>query len=137
MIKVKDEKYQNETGFEHFKKSKNKKRNGQRIYTCRCLTVHIRSRKKIHNFGSTSAIDRVPHCTVLNPLNLKSDQHLISPFSITCESHIKVMRTKEMITIKTFAFDWWTNSPCQHLMKSIENSLENMHTDVRVYKVNP
>ena len=35
---------------------------------------------------------------LLNPLTLKSDKHLISPFNITPESHIKVMRIKEMIT---------------------------------------
>ena len=27
-----------------------------------------------------------------------SDQHLLSPYNITLESHIKVMRIKEMIT---------------------------------------
>ena len=32
-----------------------------------------------------------------NPLTPESDQHLISPFNITPESHIKVMRIKEMI----------------------------------------
>ena len=32
------------------------------------------------------------------PFNLISDQHLISPYNITPESHIKVMRMKEMIT---------------------------------------
>ena len=26
--------------------------------------------------------------------------------------------------------DCWTNSPCQRLWKCIENSMENMHTDV-------
>ena len=31
-------------------------------------------------------------------LTLMSDQHLISPHNITPESHIKVMRIKEMIT---------------------------------------
>ena len=34
----------------------------------------------------------------LNPLTFKSDQRLISPYNITPESHIKVMRIKEMIT---------------------------------------
>ena len=34
----------------------------------------------------------------INSLNPKSDQHLISPNNITPESHIKVMRIKEMIT---------------------------------------
>ena len=34
----------------------------------------------------------------LNPLTPKSDQHLISPYNITTESHINVRRIKEMIT---------------------------------------
>ena len=34
---------------------------------------------------------------VLNPLIPESDQHLISPFNITHESNIKVLRIKEMI----------------------------------------
>ena len=33
-----------------------------------------------------------------NPLNPRSDQHLISPNKIPHETHIKVMRIKEMIT---------------------------------------
>ena len=36
-------------------------------------------------------------CTVNNILIPESDQHLISPFNVTPESHIKVMRIKEMI----------------------------------------
>ena len=36
----------------------------------------------------------------------KSDQHLISPYNITPESHIKVMRIKEMITNQTKALDY-------------------------------
>ena len=32
------------------------------------------------------------------PLVPKSDWHLISPYNITTESHINVMRIKEMIT---------------------------------------
>ena len=35
---------------------------------------------------------------ILNPLIFKSDQRLISPYNIIPESHIKVMRIKEMIT---------------------------------------
>ena len=35
---------------------------------------------------------------IFNLLAPKSDQHLISPYNITPESHIKVMRMKEMIT---------------------------------------
>ena len=34
----------------------------------------------------------------LNLLTPKSDQHLVSPHTITLESHIKDMRIKEMIT---------------------------------------
>ena len=37
-------------------------------------------------------------CNSLNPLIPESDQHLISPYNITPESNIKVMRIKEMIT---------------------------------------
>ena len=34
----------------------------------------------------------------INPLTPKSDQYLISPYNITSESHINVMRIKEVIT---------------------------------------
>ena len=60
---------------------------------------------------------------------MKSDWHLISPYNINVASHIKVMRIKEMITTKE-ALDCCRNSPCQCLRKCIENSMENMHTDV-------
>ena len=35
---------------------------------------------------------------ILNPLTLKSDQHQISPYNITSESNIWVLRIEEMIT---------------------------------------
>ena len=35
---------------------------------------------------------------LVNTLNLKSDEHLISSYNISPESHIKVMRIKEMIS---------------------------------------
>ena len=35
---------------------------------------------------------------LVNTLNPKSDEHLISPYIISPESHIKVMRMKEMIS---------------------------------------
>ena len=35
---------------------------------------------------------------LFNPLNPKSDQHLISPYNITPESQMKVMRIKLMVT---------------------------------------
>ena len=34
----------------------------------------------------------------VNPFTPKSDQHLISPYNISLESHEKVTRIKEMIT---------------------------------------
>ena len=60
----------------------------------------------------------------------KSDWHQIFPYIITSESHNEVMKIKEM------NFDWYANSPCQHLRKCIKNSMENMDTDVRVQRVN-
>ena len=42
-----------------------------------------------------------------NPLTTKSDQHLISPYNITPESHIKVMRIKEAIT--SIRLSWLLN----------------------------
>ena len=56
---------------------------------------------------------------------------MTSPHNITSGSHRKVKRTKEMSLTKE-ALDCCTNSPCQHLSKCMENSLENMHTDVRL-----
>ena len=35
---------------------------------------------------------------VFNPLTLESDKQIISPYSITPQSHIKIMRVKKMIT---------------------------------------
>ena len=37
---------------------------------------------------------------LINPLTPKSDQHLISPYNVTPESHINIMRIKEMIPNK-------------------------------------
>ena len=53
-------------------------------------------------------------CSGFNPLIPMSDWHLISPYIITPES----------------------NSPCQLLGKCIENSMENMHGDIRLWRVN-
>ena len=44
-----------------------------------------------------------------NPLNPKSDQDLISPYSNITKPFIKIMRIKKMIT----NFDLQMNSPCQ------------------------
>ena len=35
---------------------------------------------------------------LFNPLNPKSDKHLISPYNISPESHVKVMRITEIVT---------------------------------------
>ena len=43
------------------------------------------------------------------------------------------MRIKEMITREGTL--WLANSPCQHLRKCIRNSVENMHIDVRMWRV--
>ena len=40
---------------------------------------------------------KVTSVWLFNPLTLKNDQHLISPYNITPESNIKVMRIKEVI----------------------------------------
>ena len=76
-------------------------------------------------------------CTVqtgeafLTPLNLKNDQYLISPYSNTTESFIEVMRIKDMIT-KLRSFNSQTNSLGLYHRKCIENSMENIDTDVWV-----
>ena len=70
-------------------------------------------------------------CKVQNPLTSKTDEYLISPYIITLEPHIKVTRITEMITnLRSSVL--LTNSPSQHLRKDKENSMENMHTDIRV-----
>ena len=61
------------------------------------------------------------------------DWHLISLNNITPESNIKVMKIKEMIiNLLKKLLIVKTNSPCQHFKKCIVNSMEKMHTYVRV-----
>ena len=67
-------------------------------------------------------------CDTLNPV---SDQHLISPNNNTSASFIKIMRIKEMIT-NLRSFDCSTNSPSQQQRTCLANSMENMHSDIRV-----
>ena len=50
------------------------------------------------------------------------------------ESFIKILKIKEMIVTQR-SFDCSSNSPCQHLKKCMESSLEIMDTDVRVERV--
>ena len=72
------------------------------------------------------------HGIFFNSLKSKSDQRLVSSFNITPGSLIKVKRKKGNDHQLTNLLNVKTNSPCQHLSESIENSMENMHTDVRV-----
>ena len=53
-------------------------------------------------FAHAQTFDR---CKIqINPLNLKIDKHLISPYSNTAESFTKIMRIKEII-FKLWNFD--------------------------------
>ena len=66
------------------------------------------------------------------PLTLKSKEHLISSYNISNESLIKVRKiVKRKLSATKEAPDCLTNSPGQYLKKCIENTVENMHTDVR------
>ena len=67
----------------------------------------------------------------LIPLNPSSDYHPISPYSVTAEANVKVMRMKKMITNYS-SFGYQINPPCQYHNKCKESSMENMYTDVRV-----
>ena len=59
-----------------------------------------------------------------------SDKPLISPNSITPESKIREKKRKYQETKETL--DCKTNSPCQYPRKCMENSMQNLDTDVRV-----
>ena len=93
-----------------------------------CKFTLINSQNKISN----SKLNE-PHC--LSLLISKSDQHLISPYIITPESHIKIMRIKEMIT--NYRSLWFLNKfSLSAGKKCTEKSVENMNTDVRVWRIN-
>ena len=51
--------------------------------------------------------------TTAHCLTLRVDLHVISPYSISAESHNKVMKIKKMIKKFNEAVDYQTNSPCQ------------------------
>ena len=63
-------------------------------------------------------------------LILEIDSHLISPYSTPAESHIKVMRIKEMITI--LRCSWNVQILLVSSIENLQNSMENMLTDVGV-----
>ena len=76
--------------------------------------------------------DIVSDCKVLRSKISNFIKRSTFLYKITPESNIKFTeKKKEMITIKE-ALDHETKSLCQHLRKCIENSMENMHTDVVV-----
>ena len=63
-----------------------------------------------------------------------SDYHLTSLYILTKESNIKVIM-QEMTTLSNIS--WFSkNSPTQYHRKCLENSMENLQTDARVFKVN-
>ena len=57
--------------------------------------------------------------TTNNPLNCKSDQHLVLPSSITAGSCVKIMRINEMIVNLRSSLIVQKNSPCQYPWKCI------------------
>ena len=64
------------------------------VTACWSATVQVGNlykKERLYNQTLTKFI------SIINPLNPESDQHLISPYNITTESYIKVMRIKEMI----------------------------------------
>ena len=82
-----------------------------------------------------SAFNREPmqvgHLFEVNPLTPKSDELLILPYNITLEPNIKVTRIhdqgndhllKKLLIVK--------KNSCQHLRNCIENSMENVLTDL-------
>ena len=68
---------------------------------------------------------------VLRLIHLKSDLHLISPYSNAAGSFIKITRMNKVIA-NLRGFDCYMNSPFQYQRTSVEKSIENMETDVRV-----
>ena len=95
------------------------------IACCTCA----RYRKIIFQAVGQLACEQV----LVNPLITTSDWNLISPYNITPESSINVIRLEEMIT-NLGTLDCLTNSPYQHLSKCTKNSVENRNIDVIVYK---
>ena len=66
-----------------------------------------------------------------NRLTPESDKHLISPYHSIPKSNRKFMRIKEISPTKE-TIDYLKISLYQHLRECIVNSMENMHTDVKV-----
>ena len=65
-------------------------------------------------------------CPILWPLRVTSIKIFLN--NITPESIIKITRIAVKIITNWRAVDHWTNSPCQHLRKCIENGMETMQS---------
>ena len=75
---------------------------------------------------NASAISKSNLALFWPEFTLKSDGHHTSPNSITAESNIQVMRIKE-VNVKLLIV---RNSRGNYIGNVLENSLENLHTDV-------
>ena len=67
---------------------------------------------------------------VVFPLTTTSDWLIISPYSVTLESNIMVVRIKKMIT-NLEAPDCQTNSPCKYQGKCKAKGEENIDINVK------
>ena len=73
---------------------------------------------------------------MVNPLTPQSDQLLISPYISSLNQKLWSWESRKWSpTYKALDF-LHTNSPCPHPWKCIENRMENVHTDVKVKRVN-
>ena len=95
---------------------------------CSSLSKSTDSRSAISpRWDICQNITMSPTCAIFNLLIPKSVQHLISSHNIIPESQ----EWKKWSSVKE-SLDCFANSPCQHQTKCIENSMENIHIDVKV-----
>ena len=75
-----------------------------------------------------------PFVNLFNPPRVNSTYFFLQchpRITLTHEGHEK----KRKWSPTEEALNCWMNSPCQYLSKFLENSVENMHADVRVWRV--
>ena len=65
--------------------------------SCCCFGQKLKNQACMAFQASSNCLKKQTGLCSLNLLTLKSDQHLISPYNITLESNIKVVRIKEII----------------------------------------
>ena len=92
----------------------------------------LRSKVKTFTIPGKDSHNTLSDHVAVSPVTTLCDSHIISPYNITPESHIKVARIKEMITMQLKLLIVKTNSPYQQLEKFIENSMKKMHNGVWV-----